>query len=241
MGTIYGLYDPRVNQVRYIGKTAMQPGERLRLHLKPSQLKGHTHKNCWLRKLLREGVRPEMLVLEEIREDGLNTAETFWIASVLASGGDLLNHTPGGDGNHRGTRFSEVTKAKMAVSQRARRVREQENGTVYRPSAETRQRIAKTLTGRKASASTRALLTIERKARYQDPAAREAQAIRMKAVWASRLPRVQDDLGNVYDNARDAAAKLGAHSTGVCRVLRQGHGTVKGRSLRYLSESSQQG
>ncbi len=68
MTSIYGLYDPRVNSIRYVGKTSMKIGKRLSCHISAAKaikdLKKASMVNCWMHKLLKEGVRPQIRLLE---------------------------------------------------------------------------------------------------------------------------------------------------------------------------------
>ena len=46
---VYGLSDPRTNELRYVGKTTQTLHRRLLRHVAPSYLKEATYKNNWLR------------------------------------------------------------------------------------------------------------------------------------------------------------------------------------------------
>jgi len=95
---IYGLIDPTTNEIRYIGK-AIDLYTRIRNHYKPSRLISKTHKNNWINKLLNDGEKPLVVVLEIINQTiELNDAEIKWIKHYKDLGCDLTNGTEGGDG-----------------------------------------------------------------------------------------------------------------------------------------------
>jgi hypothetical protein len=114
MACIYGLADPNTGELRYVGKTVMPLTQRLGFHCNRAELsrKNDTHKNNWVKKLLREGKRPEIFVVEEHEEEGLYDAEQFWISYFRSIGCYLTNATDGGPGA-KGYKHSDETKLKM--------------------------------------------------------------------------------------------------------------------------------
>lgn len=167
--SIYGLIDPRTNQLRYVGKTKRSTSHRRYEHVCASHLKAKSHKNHWIESLLRDGERPESVVLEEVTESEWEEAESFWIQYMKFIGCNLVNSTSGGDGVHnpsaeirekigaasRGKKrtFSEEHRAKLAAANRlraqnpewcaaiSRRMRGNKNGATPR-SAQTCARIS---------------------------------------------------------------------------------------------------
>jgi group I intron endonuclease len=91
---IYGLIDPRINELRYIGKSN-EPERRLWDHLHTND---KTHKTNWFGNLKQDGFKPELVVLEEIYEHLWQDAEIWWIAYMKALGANLTNHGAGGEG-----------------------------------------------------------------------------------------------------------------------------------------------
>lgn len=96
---VYGLFDPD-GELRYVGMTASSPEVRLRRHLELSALKRHRcHRSNWLLKLLNEGKKPEIRVIQELKVRGdLVAAEIYWIRFFKEQGCRLTNETSGGDG-----------------------------------------------------------------------------------------------------------------------------------------------
>lgn len=66
---LYGLRDPRHEGLRYIGK-AKEPRARLSVHISDAKKgRGNPRVGAWIRELLAQDVRPEMVVLAEVAED----------------------------------------------------------------------------------------------------------------------------------------------------------------------------
>lgn len=98
MFKIYGLVCPRSGEIRYIGKTKNGLERRLKGHLSGARtLRYDHHAARWIRTLLREGLAPEIVLLEESDGDWVQ-AEIWWIAKGRELGWPLTNSTIGGDG-----------------------------------------------------------------------------------------------------------------------------------------------
>lgn len=93
---IYALIDPRDNQVRYIGK-ANNPEDRYKNHFNSARDK-NTHKRNWINNVRKDGLRPELLILDEVPIDNWQYWERFYISLYKTFGFILLNYTTGGDG-----------------------------------------------------------------------------------------------------------------------------------------------
>lgn len=90
---IYALLDPRVEEVRYVGKSD-DPDLRYIQHLSDS---GGTWKARWVRYLKTKGLRPVLKILEEVREEEWEEAERRWISYYRENGCSLTNLTDGGN------------------------------------------------------------------------------------------------------------------------------------------------
>jgi hypothetical protein len=93
MTVIYGLIDPRTDEMRYIGK-AVDADKRYKGHMRDSRVRD-TPVYRWIRKLFSMGMRPDMLVLSEC--DDWKSEERRLIASARKRGYSLLNVADGGD------------------------------------------------------------------------------------------------------------------------------------------------
>ncbi len=98
MISIYGLSDPRTDELRYVGKTQSSLEERKKEHLQVASKPKHQHRVTWIRSLLAEGVKPDIWLIEEVPEENWQREERFWIAYFKSIGCNLVNRTVGGDG-----------------------------------------------------------------------------------------------------------------------------------------------
>lgn len=124
---IYGLVDPLTDEIRYIGKT-VRPKERLQNHMNE---KSNCHRSHWLQSLKAQGLRPSMVLIEEVCGAWpWQESERHWIAYGRRHGWPLTNNTSGGDGvpdlpietrrkmasTWLGRKHSDETKAKIGAS-----------------------------------------------------------------------------------------------------------------------------
>jgi hypothetical protein len=99
---IYGLVDPRSNEIKYIGKS-LDAKSRLVKHLyEASRIDRKTAaqpKNKWIRSLLENGLTPTLTILEKVLEDGdWVKAERKWILFGRTQQWNLVNISKGGEG-----------------------------------------------------------------------------------------------------------------------------------------------
>lgn len=119
---IYHLMDPRTGEIRYVGKTIeTELAVRVIKHVHASaNREKNTHKSRWIQKLIREGVRPALTVIETGSGDGWVAAEQDWIALYEMTGARLTNLTDGGEGRP-GYKHTPETLAKMSASHMGQR------------------------------------------------------------------------------------------------------------------------
>lgn len=135
---IYCLRHPTTKEVRYVGKTID-----LKIREKSHRQLGKTRCDNWKRSLVKDGLWPELEVLETVPV-GANWTdrERYWIAYFKAQGAELTNLTDGGEGTH-GRVVTEAYREKMRKA------------FVGRPiPPEQRAQISKSLTGLKQSPDT---------------------------------------------------------------------------------------
>lgn len=116
MEYIYFLYDPTwKSECFYIGKTKSLQ-KRLAKHLLPSELISSTVKNNWIKKLLSNGIKPQIYLICEVPKYlSWQEAEKEWISFFKLFDIKLLNGTLGGDGyDWTGMHHSEKTKNKLS-------------------------------------------------------------------------------------------------------------------------------
>jgi group I intron endonuclease len=110
---IYALCDPNTNQIRYIGYST-KLDRRLKEHYFACSLKTNTHKNNWLKSLIANGQKAEVVILAEYADASvLPEQEINFIARYRSLGCKLTNTTVGGDGVV-GRKWSEETKKRMS-------------------------------------------------------------------------------------------------------------------------------
>lgn len=92
---IYILQDPETQEIRYVGKSH-NPKRRLQSHLwdKP-KVKYHSY--YWIQSLLKKGLKPIMIIIDEI-EENWEELEIYWISQFKEWGFNLTNQTLGGEG-----------------------------------------------------------------------------------------------------------------------------------------------
>ncbi|WRH62063.1 MAG: hypothetical protein RSE12_17075 [Fuscovulum sp.] len=92
---IYGLIDPRTDDVRYIGKS-IRPYQRLQNHMNDVS---KCHRSHWLQELKRAGLRPELWIMDRIEADAnWQELERDYIEHGHFADWPLTNSTSGGDG-----------------------------------------------------------------------------------------------------------------------------------------------
>ena len=126
-GYVYGLFDPRqvisFENCRYVGQTVFTLNARQYGHIADARHRhGQRHTTNWIRQLLRDDVKPFILMFELIigndddeRDANLDEAEQVWIAHGRANGWRLTNQNDGGNGN-RGWTHTPETRAKISAA-----------------------------------------------------------------------------------------------------------------------------
>lgn len=122
--TIYGLRCPISGEIRYVGK-AVDATKRFSQHISTREIKKETHKTHWLRKLLKAGLYPEVVVLETVRDGKWQEREIWWIAHLREQGANLTNMRKGGNGFAFGDKHSEETKRKISKAGKGRVITEE--------------------------------------------------------------------------------------------------------------------
>lgn len=105
---IYGLKDPITQKIRYVGKTNF-PEKRAYEHHQEKRLKTNTHKNNWIKNLIRKGLKAELIILESCDESNWSEREKYWIKNIE----NLTNTLEGGRGEF-------IKKDKVKIDKEAR-------------------------------------------------------------------------------------------------------------------------
>jgi hypothetical protein len=108
-GTVYGLVDPRNNQVRYVGQTKKTLDQRLKGHYGTASRRVR----AWLEELREAGLKPLTTPLREgVPADHLQDVETEEITRIIGAGGTLLNEVKIGRG--RQANYARLAAEKLA-------------------------------------------------------------------------------------------------------------------------------
>ncbi len=134
---IYGLRDPRTQEIRYVGKSARGVTRPLE-HFPPPRA-DNTYKAHWLRKLISIGLTAKIVILEMCaQKDALSLREQFWIAIGRAAlGVRFTNLTAGGDGCVAPT---PETRARMSAAISATKNRPEVKARISKSSKEISSR-----------------------------------------------------------------------------------------------------
>jgi hypothetical protein len=111
---IYGLYDPRDGEIRYIGKTK-NPHQRLNRHW--AEKKRRLRRVAWVRSVLAAGVKPQMVILAWVEPEDWSKAERYFIELLTTQGFRLTNLARGGHGSN-GWRMSDAQREKVSLRRR---------------------------------------------------------------------------------------------------------------------------
>lgn len=111
---IYTLSDPDTLEVRYVGK-ANNIKYRLWAHLTEAKKDSRNLRKCnWIKKLLAQGKKPIIEIVEEVSIEFWKESEMYWISQFKAWGFNLINMTKGGECGV----ISENCKKALAKSKR---------------------------------------------------------------------------------------------------------------------------
>lgn len=200
---IYGLYDPRTEELRYIGKSD-RPAGRL-----ANQLNEHanTHRCHWIQELRALALTPVQVILDACPPGSdWQAIERRYIAAARADGHRLTNGTDGGDGV-------------VGLSPEAReRIRSTWLGRKH--SAETRARLsAAQLRRTPASRATRERMSAAHRGRVFTADWRKRISESLNKLTPQQVREIRTALA-AGDKQRDIAARFGIHQGSVSNIAR---------------------
>lgn len=238
---IYGLIDPRTEEIRYVGKTT-RGLYRVLAHGKSIGVtkEKHTHKYRWIRSLRELGLSYGWTILEIIEDVFLiDDRERFWIAHGREVGWPLTNATDGGEG----ARHSPEVLARMAAKKRGKK---QSPETIAKriasltgllhgpPSKQKRITLSASNLGKKDSPETRSRKSDAQKLR----AARDRALGFQRRTW--KIGRLSDeakrDVISRLTNRTATYAQLAAEYKVSIHCIRRTHSTAG--SLPYSGSSA---
>lgn len=223
---IYGLFCPLAGAIRYIGKSS-EVEKRFKAHLYAASATGKTHRQRWMAQVIAAGLKPALVVLEEVNEAEWQVAERRWIAQALEQGWPLTNTSSGGDGmSPLNAAASALKKAQMSNPETRARMSASAKARWADP-----EKRAKALEAAR-NEKRRAQLSESAKARAT-PEYRAASAERTRAMWADPERRARIEAG-ITPEVRAKVSKAAA------RMWAEAGDDKKERMLSNLSSESTQ-
>lgn len=228
---IYGLAHPRTHQVRYVGKSK-NVRRRYSEHLSVTR-KGDKsfHLYHWLRKLQRQGLKPELVILETVMKEEWTEKERYWIAHYGLE--NLCNMNEGGvePPDTTGRKKTVEERAKISRARRGKSIwsKERPHPALGKPSP---------LRGRKMSLDFRKRASVakmgDKNPMYGKHFSKEALALRkQKVAIRVHLLDENDAVLKTYDSFTDAGKDLGLPSGAVSRVCSGEYKQTHGYKFRY--------
>lgn len=226
---IYGLYDPRDNSLRYVGKTCASLAKRLMQHVSDARRRKFEGlpRFRWIRKLSDIGLSPDIRLLTVSSSDRWREDEQCHIAKAKSDGCNLLNATAGGDGIH-GHKHSEETKRKQSESAFKRF-----------SDPDSRKRLSECVKRGMATEDARAKLRANARKKFESTEYREACTKRI--VEQSRSAEGRSNRSAMRKGvvvSQEVRAKIGAANTGKRRTDEQKLQMSLARTGRKHSEET---
>ncbi len=204
---IYGLYDPRhPDDIKYVGVTVQNLNDRLSNHRRNIwETRNPTNKEKWIDRLKREGVQPEIKLLEECETvELMYEQEIVWIKQLRTQGHKLANTSKGGRG---GWSYPKSDEWKQFMKEdNARRKLDPEyyeklstaQKLSYATNPERAKKIGAAHRLKAQDPVYREKLSQAAKLRWQDP---EYRAKNIKALREAANKTKENKLNNLYGNA----------------------------------------
>jgi group I intron endonuclease len=231
---IYGIYDSEEPQlIRYVGKTKKKIQERLNQHIYLSKRKVKRPLYLWIKKLLDDGKKPEVVLIEETDDKEWVEKEIFWIRFYrknekllnLSDGGESnLNYVPSLEtrkkisesnlGKHnfwKGKKLSDEHKKKIGIS-----------GLGKKRSENTKKNISESLKGKKLSDEHK--MKISQNSPYKNKIAKNVRRV-------AKIDIITDNVIEIYESLEIASKENNIKNKGnitmVCRGIRNYCGGFK--------------
>lgn len=246
---IYGLFDPRTKEVRYVGQTA-KGLKRAWQHWGTHAWKTgkNLHKKAWIGQLKTLELKYEVEILERCNSyEALDEAETFWIKHLLEIDVKLVNKSLGGAGERPIHGRTDEQRIHCSKANGGRPIQD-ELGNVYLSKLEAErklhvahQTITRVLKGkdRHAGGHTFSYVGEELPEPFIAKGSRGpySEERKINAVRGKGCLPFKDQYGKVYQTATEAAKDLNCRSSLIIRVLKKKRKSVRGFSFIYINET----
>lgn len=238
------MLDPRTQMPRYLGIT-FRGKRRYNEHLSRAVTGGKTHRDCWIRSLISQGLRPGWTVIEFGTGDSWQNRERDLIAEYRLSA-DLVNHTDGGEGSpgyipspelrakwsqmRKGVKYAPGRRSAMLGKRHSFESREKirESSTGRHHTTESKAKLALAHTGKILSAEHIKKLASAKRGCTLSP---EHKA-KIAASTTGRKIVVCVETGQHYASVTQAARAMGVNEASVNQAIRKGC-RCKGNQLRF--------
>jgi len=198
---VYELVDPRTLEPKYVGITHMGVKKRKCAHLQQARAGGKSHRDNWIRSLMRAGLQPIVNVLQRGNGPGWQDCERSFIASHRVKF-NMTNATDGGEGSVGAVR-TEAQKAHLSRLNKGKKL-----------SAKHRAKLSASMKGVRRSDKARANMS----AAFSTPEHRAAQS----AVSPLKHRIVCVETGEVYASIGIGAKAIGRHKTSLSKSIKDG-------------------
>jgi hypothetical protein len=207
---VYGLFDPRTGELRYVGRTSVGASRRLSAHLTAAKRKGRrTRVANWVRSLLDVGETPTMDTLEEFCSfPECSLGETFYVCYFRYIGCDLVNLTDGGEGVQGSNCRWKGQKLPLSWAANAAKAR---IGCTH--SAATRQKRSKSLAGHLVTEQAKTLMSLNH---------------------SRKRPVLCVETGQTYPSVKAASLSLGLHAPAIRLVAKGVQKQTGGYTFKYI-------
>lgn len=224
---VYALVCPVSKEIRYVGKSKYGT-ERAYAHLQESAYhKDDTHKNCWIRSLVRDSLLPEVVILSyHATDEEAYAAEVDYIRLYKKLGANLTNATDGG----KGTAGFTITGGKRNPQKPRIGNSNPFYGRTHTAATVEKLRTAKL--GKRMSEATRRTMSAKQCILQRDPELR-----RRMAEKTSKPIRVFNDMYSYEFTAIKDVVAIGLNPASVCNCLkgRIKSSKVKGYKVEYIN------
>lgn len=223
---IYALTEPITNEVRYIGKSN-NPRRRYSTHTTSHHYQ--VHKSHWIKKLQSQGMKPTLIILEEVPVSDWQERERYWIRYYREHGANLINETEGGGGMTTLTpehieNMRIANTGKKRTPEQRQRIAEAAQERSLNP--EWREKMSEVAKGRKHTPETIAKLSEIKRAQAQTPEGMaRLEAMRNKSpstqspeTGAKKSKAMREKYEAGWDIGEEARAKISKAKKGIPRT-----------------------
>jgi hypothetical protein len=246
---IYGLFDPRTREIRYVGQTAKgiaRAWQHCGIHA--LKIDKNNHKRGWIQQLQAVGLKYEVDVLERCSSyEALDEAEVFWIKHLLDIGVKLTNKSLGGVGERPIHGRTDEQKLNCSKAHGGRAIQD-ELGNVYQTKMEAadklniaHQAITRVMNGkdRHAGGHTFSYVGEELPKKYVAKGSRGpcSEETKLKISRKHGGKSFKDQYGTIYKTISEAAKLIGCSSKAVGNILNKRKKSVKGFTFIYINET----